>query len=87
MSESNLVGTFWKCTSPALEQYGRYCVVKEAETNPDYNGDGDVKVLYSNGDVHYMKLRRFYSRHVRLYYMKHQRHASMKSTFNMLYQP
>lgn len=61
-----LKGTKWKCTDEDFEEFGKTCVVTEADENPDFNGDQDVEVVYEGKRFYYMKLRRFYSRHERV---------------------
>lgn len=58
-----IVGTKWKCTDERLEQFGLTGTVIDAEASPDWNGDGDIEIKYSDGSISYMKLRRFLMRH------------------------
>lgn len=51
--------TIWKCIDEDSSEYGKYCVIREANTHPDFNGDGDIELLYSNRLKHYGKVRRF----------------------------
>jgi hypothetical protein len=53
------VGSIWKCIDEDAQSFGRLCVVKYYNDNPDYNGDGDIILLYADGSVHYGKVRRF----------------------------
>jgi hypothetical protein len=52
-------GSIWKCIDEDSESYGRYCVIKEIHDNPEYNGDGEIELLYSNRIRHHGKVRRF----------------------------
>lgn len=52
-------GSIWRCIDEDAEERGKLCVVKSIEDNPDYNGDGDIELLYSNGTRYYGKVRRF----------------------------
>jgi imidazole glycerol phosphate synthase subunit HisF len=55
--------TIWKCTNERSEDFGKLCVVKSVDNNPDYNGDGDVEVMYSDGTELHTKVRRFMLNH------------------------
>ncbi|MNW28161.1 hypothetical protein D3C74_49760 [compost metagenome] len=51
-------GSFWRCITEDNKR-GKLCVVKFVDDNPDFNGDGSIELLYSDGSVHYGKVRRF----------------------------
>ena len=57
------VGSKWKCIDERSEHYGKLCIVKYIDDNPDYNGDGTIELLYSDGSSHFGKVRRFMPGH------------------------
>lgn len=52
-------GSVWRCIDETSEERGKLCVVKYIDNNPDFNGDGVIILLYSDGTLHYGKVRRF----------------------------
>lgn len=59
--------TTWKCVSAFSEFENVQCILVDVDNNPDLNGDGDVEVLYENGEKAFMKLRKFLDRHTYIY--------------------
>lgn len=57
-------GSFWQCVDEDSTEFRRYCVVKEANDHPDFNGDGDVVIVFADGSRLYTKVRRFVLRYV-----------------------
>jgi hypothetical protein len=53
------VGSIWECIDEDSEYFGRLCVVKYYDDNPDFNGDGGIELLYANGVKYSGKVRRF----------------------------
>lgn len=56
------VDSVWKCIDESSEYYGKFCMIQYYDDNPDFNGDGTIELLYSNGDVYTGKVRRFMPR-------------------------
>lgn len=53
-------GQIWKCIDHSdTELIGRFCIIKYIEDNPDFNGDGSIALLYSDGTKYAGKVRRF----------------------------
>jgi len=55
---SKMVGSIWRCIEVDSPYYGKLCVIKEYNDNPDFNGDGDIELKYV-GATYYSKVRRF----------------------------
>lgn len=52
-------GSIWRNIDTTSEDYQRLCMVMHINDNPDWNGDGEIELLYSNNTRHYGKVRRF----------------------------
>ena len=53
------IHSIWKCIDKDHDMYNRYCIIKDIDDNPDYNGDGVIELLYADGTKTYRKVRRF----------------------------
>ena len=56
-------GSIWRNTVEGDELFGKLCLVKEVHDKPEYNGDGDIELLYEDGSGYTGKVRRFDYRH------------------------
>lgn len=57
---NNMVkGSIWKCIDADSNHFNKYCVIKYVSTNPEYNGCGDIELLYSDKTKYFGKVRRF----------------------------
>ncbi|MNC63235.1 hypothetical protein D3C75_1133380 [compost metagenome] len=56
-----LKGSLWECINPEAEEFGQKCTVADINDNPDYNGDGDIELLFEDGSKLYKKVRRFWA--------------------------
>jgi hypothetical protein len=62
-------GSRWKCIDEDSNEFNQICTIVSANTDPDFNGDGEIELLYDNGLRHYGKVRRFVPgmTHTRIY--------------------
>jgi hypothetical protein len=51
-------GDIYKCIDEEDEKYGKYCVIKDIDNNPDFNGEQTIVLLYSDRSLSYPKTRR-----------------------------
>ncbi|MBG9693155.1 hypothetical protein ABD91_20660 [Lysinibacillus sphaericus] len=53
----------WLCTDEGMEEVGLKATVVEVFEDAQFNGDGEIEILHSNGTILVMKVRRFCTRY------------------------